>query len=69
MVIAFFARCGLGPGKQPKIFDDRITDDRFAMTFEVNHETTTEEIQEIHDMLISQGAVEVKLKDFDETEY
>ena len=69
MVVAFFVRCGLSVFKAPKIYDDRITDDRMAMIFSVTEETTEEQISKIKSLLLENGAVEVNEKDFDESEY
>lgn len=69
MVVAFFVRCGLSALKTPKIFDERITDDRFAMTFAITEDTTEEQVKKINDVLKESGVVEVKEKDFDEDEY
>ena len=69
MVVAFFVRCGLSIFKTPKIFDERTTDDKMAMIFSVNEETTDEQINKIKGLLTENGAVEVNIKDFDESEY
>jgi len=66
MVIAFFARSGLFPGKKPRIFDERITDHLFAMVFEIDASASEKEITEIHEALNQNGVVEVKEKDFDD---
>ncbi|TVR79427.1 MAG: DUF3341 domain-containing protein [Chitinophagaceae bacterium] len=62
----FLIRCGLYPGKQPKIFDKRITDDMFAMIFKVNENTTTEEEAKIRNLLTDNGVAEINVIDFDE---
>lgn len=69
MVVAFFVRSGLSISKSPKIFDERITDYLFALTFEVNEKTSKEDIEKINKALTDTGVVEIKEKDFDEDEY
>lgn len=69
MVVAFFIRCGLSIFADPKIYDERTTDYLFGMAFQVNEGTTEEEIGRINEALKETGVVEVKEKDFDETEY
>jgi hypothetical protein len=67
MTIAFLARCGLYPGKKNRIFDERITDDMFAMTFAVDN-ATEEEIEKISAALEETGVKEIMKKDFTEEE-
>ena len=69
MVVSFFIRCGFSPLKSPKIFDERITDDKFAMIFSVTEETSADDINKIKSTLQESGAIEVNEKDFDESEY
>ncbi|GIV33560.1 MAG: membrane protein [Chitinophagales bacterium] len=60
MVIAFFVRCGLSLVKEPRIFDPRTTDDKFAMVFAAE-ENDAERVK----MLLKQlGAEEVNEKHF-----
>ncbi len=69
MVMVYLIRNGLSPGTIPRIFDERITDDRFALTFEVDDNTSKEEINKIVSLLNGAGAVEVSAKEFgDDTE-
>jgi DNA-binding FadR family transcriptional regulator len=68
MVIAFLARNGLYPGKQPRIFDERITDDMFAITFAIDN-ATDDQIEKITDVLSETGVKEIKKKDFNDSEY
>ncbi len=65
MVIAFLWRCGLYPGAANKIYDERTTDDHFAMVFEVNRKGSDEAIQKIQNTLQQTGVVEITTKDFD----
>jgi hypothetical protein len=66
MVIVYCIRNGLFPGNVPRIFDERITDDRFALTFEMNDELTSDKIEKIVSILKSAGAVDIKTKEFEE---
>jgi hypothetical protein len=68
MVITFLARCGLYPGMKPRIFDERITDDMFAMTFSVDNASAAD-IEKINAVLKESGVKEIKNKDFNEEEY
>jgi hypothetical protein len=68
MVLAFLARNGLYPGKQPRIFDERITDDMFAITFAIDNASDAQ-IEKITDALGEAGVVEIKKKDFNDSEY
>lgn len=69
MVVAFFVRSGLSVFKSPKIYDERTTDYLFALTFQVDENTSKEEIENINQALTETGVVEIKEKDFDEDEY
>ncbi|MCB9033044.1 MAG: DUF3341 domain-containing protein [Chitinophagales bacterium] len=60
MTVAFYYLCNLYPGKQPKIVDERTTDDMFAMTFEMDGSQDTDAIA---DLLKKEGAVEVYQKE------
>ena len=66
MTTAFLVRNGLFPGARNRIFDRRITDDHFAITFELTDDTTLEQKEMITNTLMDTGAVEVKERDFDE---
>lgn len=66
MVIGFLARCGLYPGAENRIFDERTTDDKFAMVFEVDKNGSETEVNRIIGVLNKNGAVEVNIKDFGE---
>lgn len=69
MVMVYCYRNGLFPGAVPRIFDERITDDRFALTFEVDDNTTKAEVEKILALLNGSGAVEISAKEFnDDTE-
>ncbi len=61
MVIAFFARCGLSLIKEPRIFDERTTDDKFAMIFSADEVDSNK----VRELLKQNGAIEVNEKSFD----
>lgn len=66
MTMAFFARNNLFPGARNRIFDRRITDDHFAITFHLTDDMTEQDKDYITHMLKETGAVEVREKDFEE---
>ncbi|MCO5230040.1 MAG: DUF3341 domain-containing protein [Chitinophagales bacterium] len=61
MVISFYYLCNLYPGKQPKIIDPRLTDNMFALTFDISGDN--EQTSKITEFLNNEGAVEVFEKD------
>ena len=61
MVIVFYYLCNLYPGKQPKIIDPRLTDDMFAITFDISNDSS--KVSHFTDFLKQEGAVEVFEKD------
>ena len=60
MVVVFFARCGLSLVKEPRIFDTRTTDDKFAMIFQEGDV----ESEKVKELLKQNGAVEINEKSF-----
>lgn len=66
MVMVYMVRNNLAPGHIPRIYDERITDDRFALLFEVNNETTSDDINAITCTLKSSEAVDIKMREFDD---
>ena len=66
MVMVYCIRNGLFPGAVPRILDERIADDRFALSFEVDENTTQEHMDKIVSLLKGNGAVEVSAKEFTE---
>jgi len=66
MVMVYCIRNGLFPGAVPRILDERITDDRFVLSFEVDENTTQEHMDKIVSLLKGNGAVEVSAKEFTE---
>ncbi len=66
MVMVYMKRNNLAPGHIPRIFDDRITDDRFALLFEVDDNTTQADIDAITSTLSSAEVSDIKIKEFEE---
>jgi predicted flap endonuclease-1-like 5' DNA nuclease len=66
MVVVYCIRNGLFPGAVPRILDERITDDRFALKFEVDDHTTKEDVQKIVSLLKGAGACDISAKEFDD---
>ena len=61
MVITYYTVCGMGPGADNPTLDDRITDDKFCLAFNVS-ESTTEEINSLKSFLSGSGAEEMNIK-------
>jgi hypothetical protein len=61
MVITFYAICGMAPGVTNPTLDDRITDDKFCIAFDLE-EATTEEQAAFRSFLNNSGAVEINQK-------
>lgn len=62
MVGVFYYLCNLYPGKQPNIIDPRLTDDMFAITFDISNDSS--KVLHFTDFLKQEGAVEVFEKEF-----
>jgi hypothetical protein len=67
MTLTYLVRNKLWPGRVPRIFDTRTTDDRFALIFEAD-KLSDSELNEIKSLCTAEGAVEVKDKTFVEGE-
>ena len=65
MVVAFFIRCGLSLITKPRIYDERTTDNMFAMTFAITATTGRDEIEKINAVLKETGVAEIKEKEFE----
>lgn len=61
MVLTFYAICGLAPGVTNPTLDDRITDDKFCIAFNLN-EVDDEEQAKFRSFLNGSGAVEINQK-------
>jgi len=59
MFFAFIIRNTMFPGKKPIVFDERLTDHMFAITFDVS-KMTEDELTEARGLLTQHGAVELK---------
>lgn len=66
MVMVYLKRNQLFPGNVPRIYDDRITDDRFALVFEVNDDTTQADYDAITALLKANEVTVIKTKEFEE---
>jgi hypothetical protein len=62
MAFTFFFMEGLGPSNKPVIFDERSTDDKFAMAIDLSKNKLSD--TEISSILKSSGATEVNVKEF-----
>ncbi len=67
MTLTYLVRNKLWPGRVPRIFDTRTTDDRLALIFDAE-KLSESQISNIKAMCKSQGAIDVKDKVFTENE-
>lgn len=67
MVLVYCVRNKLFPGYVPRIYDERTTDDRFCLVFDIEGKTDAE-VEKIKAMCNANGAVEVKNRVFKENE-
>ena len=63
MTLTYLVRNKLWPGRVPRIYDKRTTDDRFALVFDAE-KISAQEISDIKSLCTKEGAVEVKDKVF-----
>ena len=63
MVVAFYYLCGMYPGFQPKIIDERTSDHMFAVTFELDGSQDDDYVSKVTSVLEANGAVEVYKKE------
>ena len=61
MVVTFYIICGMGPGISNPTLDDRITDDKFCLAFDVSG-TPESETTKLRDFFGQTGAAEVHTK-------
>ena len=61
MVITFYTICGMWPGANNPTLDDRITDDKFCIAFDVS-DSSDEEVDKLKSFLQGTGASEVNTK-------
>ncbi len=67
MTLTYLVRNKLWPGRIPRIYDKRTTDDRFALVFDAE-KISAQQISDIKSLCTKEGAVEVKDKIFGEGE-
>ncbi len=61
MVVSFYTVCGLAPGVENPILDDRITDDKFCIAFQTNGFSSSE-MNNLKGFFKSTGASKVSTK-------
>ncbi len=62
MVIAFFIASKIGPGANPVIHDERVTDDRFLLIVGLDEDQTAAQITAIEKELTEAGAQGINVK-------
>jgi hypothetical protein len=61
MTVTFYTVCGMGPGKENPTLDDRITDDKFCIAFDVSG-ASAGEVESFKSFLSKTGAAETSVK-------
>jgi hypothetical protein len=61
MVVTFYTICGMGPGVENPTLDDRITDDKFCIAFDVDNADESKQAA-LRQFLTDTGAEEVNVK-------
>lgn len=61
MVVTFYTICGMGPGADNPTLDDRITDDKFCIAFDIDNADYTKQLA-LRRFLNETGAEEVNIK-------
>jgi hypothetical protein len=61
MTVTFYTICGMGPGVKNPTLDDRITDDKFCIAFDVTGASSSE-IESFKSFLSGSGAGEISKK-------
>lgn len=61
MTITFYTICGMWPGVKAKILDNRITDDKFCLAFDVT-ESAENDVNGLKSFFSKTGAAEVHVK-------
>lgn len=61
MVITFYTICGMWPGANNPVLDERITDDKFCIAFDADH-ATPEQLENYRKFFEATGASEVNSK-------
>ena len=61
MTVTFYTICGMGPGVTNPTLDDRITDDKFCVAFDVTGAASSE-VEKFKGFLKNTGAAEINQK-------
>lgn len=61
MTITFYTICGMWPGVKAKTLDNRITDDKFCLAFDVT-DSNDGEVKDLQGFFTKTGAAEVNVK-------
>lgn len=61
MIVTFYTICGMGPGVTNPTLDDRITDDKFCIAFDVNDASESQQ-SALRKFFSETGAEEVNVK-------
>jgi hypothetical protein len=61
MTLTFYTVCGLWPGVKPKTLDDRITDDKFCLAFDVTN-VASGDVDKMKSFFSQTKAAEVNVK-------
>jgi len=61
MTITFYTICGMWPGVKAKTLDNRITDDKFCIAFDVT-DTPDSDVKNLQGFFTNTGASEVNVK-------
>lgn len=61
MTLTFYTICGMWPGVRPKILDNRITDDKFCVAFDVSAASDSE-MDQLRGFFSQTQAAEVNVK-------
>ena len=61
MVITYYTVCGMGPGADNPTLHDRITDDKFCLSFNVSN-SSKDEIDSLNSFLSGTGASNLDIK-------
>jgi hypothetical protein len=61
MTLTFYTICGMWPGVKPKILDNRITDDKFCLAFDVTNASDSD-VSGIKSFFGQTQAAEVNIK-------
>lgn len=64
MVIVYFVRNKFTPIRQTPVMDERTTDDKFVMAFDLN-KMSTEEAADVRKLLTDNGAIEINEKELE----